>query len=391
MQTQRTITHTARRGRSLPARRDGIAAAARVTVAIVTETARGTTTQQPTGRRLTEFSHGAGCGCKLGPGVLAEVLATLTPPTHPNLLVGTETGDDAAVWRLDADRALVATTDFFTPVVDDARTWGRIAATNAVSDVYAMGGRPLFALNIVAWPSDALPPELLGEVLAGGAEAARDCGFAVVGGHTIDDPEPKYGLAVVGEVHPDRILTNAGLRPGDALVLTKPLGVGIATTAVKAGTAPPALVEAAIAGMCTPNAAAAAAALAAGATGCTDVTGFGLLGHLRKMAAASGVDAIIETTAVPVLPGAREQADAGIVPGGTRRNRQWVDEVLDVDPGVTETDVLLLADAQTSGGLLFGAVPAAAAAAVAELRAHGSDAAVIGRVEAGAGRIRIRP
>jgi selenide,water dikinase len=353
-------------------------------VAVVTE-------QQLDDRRLTRFSHGAGCGCKIGPGRLAEVLSTFTPATHPDLLVGTETGDDAAVWRLDADRALVATTDFFTPVVDDPRTWGRIAAINAVSDVYAMGGRPLFALNIVAWPSDTLPAAMLGEVLAGGVDAGRECGFAVVGGHSIDDPEPKYGLAVIGEVHPDRILTNTGLRPGDALVLTKPLGVGIATTAVKAGTAPPDLLDAAVASMCLPNAVAAAAALAAGATGCTDVTGFGLLGHLRKMAAASGVDAVVETGAVPLLPGARAQADAGIVPGGTRRNRQWVIEVLDVAPGVTETDVLLLADAQTSGGLLFGAEPAAAAAAVASLRGRGVEAAVIGTVESGGGRILVRP
>jgi selenide,water dikinase len=346
---------------------------------------------EPDRTRLTQFSHGAGCGCKIGPGRLAEILATVVPATHPDLLVGTETGDDAAVWRLDADRALVATTDFFTPVVDDPRTWGRIAATNAVSDVYAMGGRPLFALNIVAWPSELLPPDMLGEVLAGGADVGRECGFAVVGGHSIDDQEPKYGLAVVGEVHPDRILTNAGLRPGDALVLTKPLGVGIATTAVKAGTAPADLLDAAVASMCAPNAVAAAAAGAAGATGCTDVTGFGLLGHLRKMAAASDVDAVVEVGAVPLLPGARAQAEAGVVPGGTRRNRAWVDEVLDVAAGVTETDVVLLADAQTSGGLLFGAEPSRAAAAVADLRAQGVEAAVIGRAESGNGRISIRP
>jgi selenide,water dikinase len=359
-------------------------------VAAVTDTATGSAGQQTVERRLTRFSHGAGCGCKLGPGMLADVLSTFTPATHPDLLVGTETGDDAAVWRLDANRALVATTDFFTPVVDDPRTWGRIAATNAVSDVYAMGGRPLFALNIAAWPSETLPTEMLGEVLAGGADVGRECGFAVVGGHTIDDPEPKYGLAVVGEVHPDRILTNTGLRPGDALVLTKPLGIGIATTAVKAGTASPDLLDAAVATMCLPNAAAASAALEAGATGCTDVTGFGLLGHLRKMVVASKVDAVVEAGAVPLLPGVREQAEAGIVPGGTRRNRTWVAEVLDVADGVTETDVLLLADAQTSGGLLFGADPDEAAAAVADLRSQGIHAAVVGRAEQGSGRIRVQ-
>ncbi|MCO1660512.1 selenide, water dikinase SelD [Pseudonocardia humida] len=339
-------------------------------------------------RRLTEFSHGAGCGCKIGPGALADVLANLVPGPRPDsLLVGTETGDDAAVWRLDADRALVATTDFFTPVVDDPRLWGRIAATNAASDVYAMGGRPLFALNLVAWPTDALPAEILAEVLAGGADAGRDCGFAVVGGHSIDDPEPKYGMAVVGEVHPDRVLTNSGLRPGDALVLTKRLGVGVATTAVKLGTAPPELVDAAVASMTAANAAASAAAVAAGATGCTDVTGFGLLGHLKKMAAASGVDARIDVDAVDLLDGVRDLAEAGTVPGGSRRNRQWVADVVDAGPGVSEVDLLLLADAQTSGGLLFGADPARAREAVAALVAQGVPAAVVGEVAAGTGRL----
>jgi selenide,water dikinase len=337
-------------------------------------------------RPLTQFSHGAGCGCKLAPGVLAEVLRTLTPQSHPDLLVGTETGDDAAVWRLDGDRALVATTDFFTPVVDDPRTWGRVAAQNAVSDVYAMGGRPLFALNLVAWPSSELGPEVLAEVLAGGAEIGAEGGFAVVGGHSIDDPEPKYGLAVIGEVHPDRILTNAGLRDGDVLVLTKALGVGVATTAIKTGTASPSVAAAAVASMTASNAAAARAAVDAGATGCTDVTGFGLLGHLMKMAAASGVDAEIDVAAVPFLPGTRALAEAGTMPGGSRRNRDWVADAVDAGP-FGELDVLLLADAQTSGGLLFGAAPEQAAAAVAAL---GAPAAVIGRVRAGTGRITLR-
>jgi selenide,water dikinase len=337
-------------------------------------------------RRLTQFSHGAGCACKLAPGLLADVLATLTPPGDPDLLVGPETGDDAAVWRLDADRALVATTDFFTPLVDDPRTWGRIAAQNAASDVYAMGGRPLFALNLVAWPSAELPVSVLAEVLAGGAEIGAEGGFAVVGGHSVDDPEPKYGLAVVGEVHPGRVLTNTGLRDGDALVLTKALGVGVATTAIKAGTAPPEVERAAVASMTASNAPASAAALAAGATGCTDVTGFGLLGHLAKMAAASGVDVELDVAAVPFLPGTRELAEAGTVPGGTRRNRDWVAPW--VDPGgFTELEVLLLADAQTSGGLLFGAVPERAAEAVAGL---GAPAAVIGTARTGTGRIHLR-
>ena len=280
----------------------------------------------------------------------------------------------------------MVTTDFLTPVVDDARTWGRIAAQNAVSDVYAMGGRPLFALNLVAWPRDELPLAMLGEVLAGGAEIGAESGFLVVGGHSVDDPEPKYGLAVVGEVAPDRILTNTGLRDGDALVLTKALGVGVATTAIKRGEAPPEVLAAAVASMTASNAAAAQAALAAGATGATDVTGFGLLGHLAKMAAASGVDAEIDVAAVPIPAGIRALAEAGIVPGGSVRNRDWVLPMVDAG-GYGELDVLLLADAQTSGGLLFGAAPDAAAAAVARL---GPPAAVIGRVRAGTGRITLR-
>jgi selenide, water dikinase len=275
------------------------------------------------------------------------------------------------------------TTDFITPVVDDARTWGRIAAQNAVSDVYAMGGRPLFALNLVAWPRDELPLTLLGEVLAGGADIGSESGFLVVGGHSVDDPEPKYGLAVVGEVAPDAILTNTGLRDGDVLVLTKALGIGVATTAIKRGEASDELLAAAVASMTAGNGPAARAAVAAGATGATDVTGFGLLGHLARMAAASGVDAEVDVAAVPFLAGVRALAEAGVVPGGTRRNLDWVTPLLD-DGGYGEVDRLLLADAQTSGGLLFGVAPDRAAAAVTEL---GPPAAVVGRVRAGTGRI----
>ncbi|MFP5022714.1 selenide, water dikinase SelD [Pseudonocardia phyllosphaerae] len=344
------------------------------------------TSSGTTERRLTEFSHGAGCGCKLGPGQLAGVLENVTPPSHPDLLVGTDTGDDAAVWKLSADRALVATTDFFTPIVDDPRTWGAIAATNAVSDVYAMGGTPLFALNLVCWPSNDLGPEVLAEVLTGGADVGRACGFAVVGGHTIDDPEPKYGLAVVGEVHPERVLTNAGLRPGDALVLTKPIGIGVISTAVKRGV--PADVDAAVAAMLTPNADASAAAVGSGATGCTDVTGFGLLGHLTKMTVASGVDATVDVAAVPTLPGVRELIADGVVPGGTLRNRQWIDDRI-VRAGASDDELILLSDAQTSGGLLFGAAPDAAEAAVARLREQGHGAAVIGTVTEGTGLVHV--
>lgn len=312
----------------------------------------------------------------------------LAPPGDPNLLVGALSGDDAAVWRLSQERALVVTADFITPVVDDARTWGRIAAANAVSDVYAMGGTPLLALNLVGWNVDELPTDLLGDVLQGGLDIATEAGFVVAGGHTVDDPEPKYGMAVIGEVHPDEVLTNAGLRPGDVLVLTKPLGVGIATTAIKRGLASESLTDAAVASMTRLNDLARDAARAAGATGCTDVTGFGLLGHLQRMAVESGVDVTVDVDAVPVLDGARELLADGVVPGGSQRNLDHVRPHL--DPGRHDDDTaLLLADAQTSGGLLFGAAGAdAAVEAVVSLVASGHDAAVIGRVaSAGTGRV----
>lgn len=298
------------------------------------------------------------------------------------LLVGTATGDDAAVWRLDDERALVSTADFITPVVDDARTWGRVAAANSVSDVYAMGGRPLFALNLVGWNTEALPTSLLGEVLAGGQDIATAAGFVVVGGHTIDDPEPKYGMAVTGEVHPDRILTNAGLQPGQDLILTKPLGVGVVTTAIKADVAPEAVAEAAVASMTKLNDIASRVAVAAGATGCTDVTGFGLLGHLGRMAIESGVRVTVEFDAVPFLAGAIDLAADGIMPGGSVRNLNWGIEILDAG---THDDLhqLLIADAQTSGGLIFGVDPANTAAVLDELATTGHTAACIGRADDG--------
>lgn len=301
----------------------------------------------------------------------------LHPDEPAELLVGTATGDDAAVWRLDDTRALVSTADFITPVVDDARTWGRVAAANSVSDVYAMGGRPLFALNLVGWNSDALAAELLGELLAGGQDIARSGGFAIVGGHTIDDPEPKYGLAVTGEVHPDRILTNAGLLPGQDLILTKPLGVGVVTTAIKADLAGADVIDAAVASMTRLNDVASRAALAAGATGCTDVTGFGLLGHLGRMALESSVRATVEFDALEFLPGAVDLAAAGIMPGGSRRNLAWAADFLDAGAH-EEVHQLLVADAQTSGGLVFGVDPGETARVLEALATSGHRAARIG-------------
>lgn len=298
---------------------------------------------------------------------------------HPSqLLVGPDSGDDAAVWKIDDERALVSTADFITPVVDDARTWGRVAAANSVSDIYAMGGRPLFALNLVGWNTEVLPTALLGEVLSGGQDIATEAGFVIAGGHTIDDPEPKYGMAVTGEVHPDRILTNAGLRPGQDIILTKPLGVGVLTTAIKQGRATVEQADATVASMTLLNAQGARIALAAGATGCTDVTGFGLLGHLGRMAVESAVCVTIEFDTVPFLDGAIDLAADGVMPGGSRRNLAWALEFTDVGRH-DELHQLLLADAQTSGGLVFGVDPTETAAVLAELASTGHAAAHIGR------------
>ena len=304
--------------------------------------------------------------------------------TDPRILVDAATRDDAAVFRLTADRAIVATVDFFTPIVDDAYDFGRIAAANAFSDVYAMGATPLLALNLVGWPRDTLPYELLGDVLRGGADVARAAGAFVLGGHSIDDPEPKYGMAVIGEVHPDRITTNAGARSGDALVLTKPIGTGVLTTALKRDLLSEPELAPAVAAMTTLNAAAARAMLAVGVHAATDVTGFGLLGHLHSLLEASGAAAEVTAQAVPLLPQARDMAARGAVPGGTQRNLASLADSVSFSAGVDETTRVLLCDAQTSGGLLIAVAPGSAAALVTALeREQAPAAAVIGRVVAG--------
>jgi selenide,water dikinase len=299
--------------------------------------------------RLTQYAAGGGCACKVPPGELERILGELPVRTAgaDDLLVGTEHGDDAAVVRVDGDRAVVATTDFFTPVVDDAFDWGRIAATNALSDVYAMGGEPLVALNLLAWPRDRIPFELAAEVLRGGAEVCADAGCHLAGGHSIDDPEPKYGLAVTGMADPAALLRNDAATPGTPLTLTKPLGLGVLNNRHKATGE---RFEEAIAVMTTLNRDAARAALDAGHRAATDVTGFGLLGHLYKMCRASGVTAVLDPAAVPYVDGARQALRDGYVPGGSRRNLEWVRPHLDA--GVGEDELVLLADAQTSGGLL---------------------------------------
>jgi selenide,water dikinase len=324
---------------------------------------------------LTSLSHGAGCGCKLPAAAIGPLLAALPrAPADPNVLVGFETSDDAGVYRLTDEVALVQTVDFFTPIVDDPFDFGRIAATNALSDVYAMGATPITALNLVAFSLEQLGGEVLLEILNGAAAVAREAEVAILGGHSIDDAEPKFGLAVSGIVHPDEVLTNAGGRPGDVLVLTKPLGAGAVSTAVKRGL-PGAPLQEAVDVMTTLNRDAAAAARAAGAHALTDVTGFGLLGHLHELASASGLAAEVEASAVPAIPGVLDLLEEDrAVAGGTRRNRAYAETFATFAPGVPEARRWLTVDAMTSGGLL---------AAVAPESANAIPGAQIGRLTPG--------
>jgi selenide,water dikinase len=342
--------------------------------------------------QLTSLAHCAGCAGKVGPAALAYVLRLMPAPTSPNLLVGTNTSDDAGVFRLSDDLALVQTVDFFAPVVDDPYWFGAIAAANALSDVYAMGGRPLTALNITAFPSAILSLDVLAEILRGGADKMREAGVTLVGGHTLDDEEPKYGLAVTGLIHPDRIITNAGARAGDRLVLTKPLGVGIATTAIKRGVASGHLRDQVTAQMATLNGPASEVMIEAGAHAATDITGFGLLGHLGEMALASGLAATIHADAVPFLPGVLELAAEGVVPGGTLRNLEWLGDRVSFDPMIGEPLRLALGDAQTSGGLLIAVDPTAENALLEALQRCGVVGTTIGGLCEGlAGTIGIVP
>jgi selenide,water dikinase len=332
-------------------------------------------------RRLTSFSHGAGCGCKLGPADLQTLLGTLVmPQVTGEVLVAADTGDDAAVVRLPDGHALIATLDFFTPIVDDPYDWGRIAATNALSDVYAMGGVPFLALNIVSWPVDDLPLEMMGRVLQGGIDVAGQAGAAVLGGHSITDPEPKYGMVALGLVDPGAIVRNSTAVPGARLFLTKPLGLGLISTAIKRGVADEELVTRAVEVMTTLNAPAAEAMREAVAESATDVTGFGLLGHLHRMLLSSGVAAVIDASAIAVLEGAHELARAGVVPGGTKRNHAFVRPHTDWGE-LAEPEQVILADAQTSGGLLIAATEGDRLAE--ELHRRQVAFAKVGRVEAG--------
>jgi selenide,water dikinase len=342
--------------------------------------------------RLTQVAKRAGCAGKQPPGYLFPLLRNLPAVTDPNVLVGSATADDAAIYRLTDDSALVLTTDFFPPVVDNPFDFGLIAAANALSDVYAMGGRPLAALNVVGFPDDTLDASVLAEILRGGAEKAKEAGIDVVGGHTIKADEPIYGLAVTGIVHPARVVSNAGGKAGDLLVLTKPLGIGIVTTAAKQDKDSQGAIKTAIAAMSALNRSAGEAMTRIGVHAATDVTGFGLLGHLRNMTRASGCSATVWLDSVPVIEAAWGYVKDGLAPGGTHANWRFLTEYVRFEDGVGKDAQLVLCDAQTSGGLLIAVEEAKAPALVDELvRAQTLTAAVVGRLEDGdSGGITVR-
>lgn len=334
-----------------------------------------------TGRRsvklvgLTQHVAAAGCAAKLGPADLAQVLRSLPPFEHPDLIVGTETSDDAGVFRLRPDLAIVNTVDFFTPMVDDPYTFGQIAAANALSDVYAMGGEPRTALNIVGFPKGKLDLEVLTEIIRGGSERVRAAGAIVIGGHSIIDKELKYGMAVTGIVHPEKVIRNVGVMPGDALVLTKPLGTGIVATGLKRRTASASAVRAAVRSMVSLNDIASSVMRTFPVHACSDVTGFGLLGHGFEMASGSGITIALEARTLPLLPGARRLVRQGCLTGGCKRNRDYLKTKIALEPSVPEDLVEIAFDPQTSGGLLIALPADEADALVDRLRSRGIDAA----------------
>lgn len=333
--------------------------------------------------RLTTLSSKGGCGCKIGPADLSQVLRML-PQTekHPDLIVGLDTSDDAGVYRLNDEMALVQTVDFFTPIVDDAYAFGQVAAANALSDIYAMGGKPLTALNIVAFPISKLDKSILADILRGAGDKVKEAGATLVGGHSIDDAEPKFGMAVTGIIHPEKVLTNAGAKPGDKLVLTKPIGVGIMTTSLKRELLQPEEVELVTRTMATLNKTAAEVMAGYDIHACTDVTGFGLLGHSTEMAAGSEAGLVIYAEQVPFLPRVRELAESGAVPGGTKNNYNHVKDKVVFDERLDEIAQLMLCDAVTSGGLLLSVAAVDAEAMIRDMRAKGVEAACIGEVVA---------
>ena len=345
-----------------------------------TPTAPATPTAEP---RLTSLSHGGGCGCKIAPGVLSAVLKdTLAMPMPPELLVGIQTADDAAVYQLNDEQALVATTDFFMPIVDDPFDFGRIAAANALSDVYAMGGTPIMALALVGMPINVLSLATIGRILEGGASVCRDAGIVVAGGHTIDSVEPIYGLVALGLVHPSRVKKNSGARVGDLLVLGKPIGVGVQSAALKKGALPPEGYAAMIASTTQLNTAGPELARLPGVHAITDVTGFALAGHALELARGAGLTLRIDWPRVPLLPGVRQLAAQGLVTGASGRNWAAYGHEISLPAGFADAERALLTDPQTSGGLLVACDTTSVEAVLAAFRQRGfAQAAVIGRVE----------
>jgi selenide,water dikinase len=333
---------------------------------------------------LTGYTHALGCACKIRPQLLEKILQGMPGINNPAILVGHETSDDAAVYKVDEENAIVQTVDFIPPVVDDPYMYGAISAANALSDVYAMGGRPLFALSIVGFPDRKLPMEVLQQILKGANDKVAEAGIQVVGGHSIEDSEPKFGLVVTGLVHPGKIVRNSTARPGDALVLTKPLGTGIITTAIKRGIASNEDIEQVMCVMAGLNKTAAEIMTGFSVSACTDVTGFGLLGHLKEMVCGAGVQAILEANQVPVMSVAWEYAAAGAIPGGTKDNLEYVKEFVQWNASTPELLKFILADAQTSGGLLISLPVSQASALVTRLHESGNhDAAIIGMISSG--------
>ena len=341
--------------------------------------------------RLTSFSHGGGCGCKVAPGVLSEILRGARGfPVPKELMVGIETADDAAVYRLNDEQALIATTDFFMPIVDDPFDFGRIAATNAISDVYAMGGTPIMALALVGMPIDKLPIEVIGKILEGGESVCAAAGIPIAGGHTIDSVEPIYGLVVMGLVHPDKVKTNAGARAGDVLVLGKPLGVGVMSAALKKGALDADGYAAMIASTTRLNTPGRRLANLDAVHALTDITGFGLLGHLLEVCRGAGLAAVLDMGSIPLLADVERLATAGYITGASARNWTAYGDEVSLAPAISQMQRALLTDPQTSGGLLVACEPAAVDDVLAVFRAEGFDsAAVVGRFESGPPRVRV--
>lgn len=336
--------------------------------------------------KLTSLSSKGGCGCKIGPADLSQVLHSLPPTvTNPNLLVGLDTNDDAGVYKLNDETALVQTVDFFTPIVDDPYDFGQVATANAISDVYAMGGKPITALNIVAFPISTLDKSILAEILRGAGDKLAEAGVSLVGGHSIDDEEPKFGLAVTGTVHPEKIKTNTGAKPGDKLILTKPIGVGIYSTSIKNNLLTEEETARVTRVMTTLNKTAAETMADYDVHACTDVTGFGLLGHASEMANGSGVEIHVDSTEVPVLPRVKELAVSGAVPGGTKNNFNHIEEIVTYPETMDQTDKWILCDAVTSGGLLISIAEQDADSLLNELQKKSVEAKIIGEVTNGKG------